>query len=106
MSAPTPNQDGRIAVIFRMSRKTVYAVFPNEPVGSEPALLRTIDEAGNTRDMMLSTFKSSTPASALQYGGLMAILERRGWKLDVRQKITAEQHEVRRTRCLATRHGA
>ncbi len=100
MSTPQRNQDGRIPVLMRVSRKLLLAVFPLEPAGLDPAFLYTVDEGGVVGHITASTFKHSIPADATRYREFASTLERRGWKLDVRQRMTADMDQVRATRCL------
>jgi hypothetical protein len=95
-----PNQDGRVPVIFRVSRGAVTAVFPAEPADAAGGHMACFAQGGRRTACSRQWHATTRPAKTEEYAALKAELEAPpyGYRLDVRQRVTSEMDDVRQHR--------
>ena len=97
------NQDGRDTVLFRADgpakRPNITAVFPCIPADDSGHLMTCYAHLGQHSGCSLQWYHTTRPAKPEEYADLKAELEAKPYeyRLDVRQRITSDMHEVRRS---------
>lgn len=84
-------------VVFRWWEGAVIALFPEEPAdyaGYDCESYMHVGQHGASSDVEI--VRNSRPATPDEYAGLKRELERLGYRLEVRQRITRQMFQQRR----------
>jgi hypothetical protein len=87
----------KVIVIFRKDRNECFALFPELPADNQGIYCTCYQHLGqHCAADYHGCVSRSDPAAPADYADLLQELKRRGYRLSVRQRATADTHERRR----------